>query len=173
MKQSTMPWQPPLPPGKPPPLPPGKPPPHTKIYEDPFEKLFSTNNKTCEWLCSTDTSPCLIQAFTTQTSAENKSQQEIGRFVKGVAIAHGLSLPSSMRIIFRPTFTTEGTLSTDVCVCPVTNYSLMEECFLHMRIECNGFCTKIGLVSHMGEDGFITDMKLWTESYFEQISLML
>lgn len=127
--------------------------------------------KPCEMLFSTDTSPDLMKALTTSTSGYNGSLQEMGKFIKAVAISHGFSLPRQIRIIFSTDYGKEdGTLATDVYVCSMTKSSDNSgQCLLHMYIECNDFCTKVGLVSRMGEDGPVACMKLWTKSYFEQL----
>lgn len=154
-----------------PPLPPGAPPAHAKVNSVANSYALRGTGKHCEMLFSTDTSPGLIKALTTPTSENSGSLQEMGKFIKAVAISHGFSLPRQMRIIFSTDNDKEdGTLATDVYICSVTQSSNeSDQCLLHMYIECNGFCTKVGLVSRMGEDGPVACMKLWTKSYFEQL----
>jgi len=156
-----------------PPLPPGAPPAHAKVNGVANSYALRGTGKHCEMLFSTDTSPELIKALTTPTSENSGSLQEMGKFIKAVAISHGFSLPRQMRIIFSTDNGKEdGTLATDVYICSVTQSSDQnDQCLLHMYIECNGFCTKVGLVSRMGEDGLDACMKLWTKSYFEQLYL--
>jgi hypothetical protein len=121
-------------------------------------------------LFSTDTSPLLIKALTNPRSESTDSLMEMGKFVKAVAITHGFSLPGQMQINFSSASKDDGTISTDVYICPVSKaFEDQIPCLLHIRIECNGFCTKVGLVSRMEEDGLETCMKLWTQSYFEQL----
>ena len=153
-----------------PPLPPGAPPAHTKVNSVAKSDALRGTGKHCEMLFSTDTSPELIKALTAPTS-DKGSLQEMGKFIKAVAISHGFSLPRQMRIIFSTGKGEEDeTLATDVYICSVTHSSGESgQCLLHIYIECNGFCTKVGLVSRMGEDGLDACMKLWTKSYFEQL----
>ena len=94
----------------------------------------------------------------------------MGKFVKAVALAHGIYLPRTMRIIFSTNKDEDEMLATDVYICSVNDSSDDGgQCLLHMYLECNGSCTKVGLVSRMGEDGLVACMKLWTKSYFEQL----
>jgi hypothetical protein len=153
------------------PLTPGAPPAYANVDSVANSCALRGTGKHCEMLFSTDTSPELIKALTTPTSENSGSLQEMGKFIKAVAISHGFSLPRQMRIIFSTGKGEEdGTLATDVYICSVTHSSdESEKCLMHMYIECNGFCTKVGLVSRMGEDGLIACMKLWTKSYFEQL----
>lgn len=121
----------------------------------------------CEMLFATDTSPLLIKALTSEST---DSLMKMGKFVKAVAIAHGFSLPGETEINCSPVSEKNGTISGDVYICPVSKaFEDQVQCLLHLRIECNGFCTKVGLVSRMEEDGLDTCMKLWTQSYFEQL----
>lgn len=156
-----------------PPLPPGAPPAHAKVNSVANSDALRGSGKHCEMLFSTDTSPELIKALTAPTSDNSGSLQEMGKFIKAVAISHGFSLPRQMRIVLSIDHGKEdGTLVTDVYICSVTQTQSSDEsekCLMHMYLECNGFCTKVGLVSRMGEDGLIACMKLWTKSYFEQL----
>ena len=94
----------------------------------------------------------------------------MGRFVKAVALAHGIHLPRTMRIIFSTNKDIDEMVATYVYICSVNDSSDDSgQCLLHMYLECNGSCTKVGLVSRMGEDGLVACMKLWTKSYFEQL----
>ena len=158
-----------------PPLPPGDPPGSAKSTcaesKIPGDSDLYSGGGTCEMLFSTDTSPELIKALTISMSDNNGSLQEMGKFIKAVAISHGFYLPRQMRIVFSTDYgRDDGTLATDVYICSVTESSDESgQCLLHMYIECNDFYTKVGLVSRMGEDGLVTCMKLWTKSYFEQL----
>lgn len=153
-----------------PPLPLGEPPTHAKL------KIISNSDlnaqaDSCEMLFSTDTSPDLIKALSNFKSDDTDNLQKIGKFVKAVAIAHAFSLPRRMRITYSTgDHREDGTLSSDVYICTVSKASNENVlCLLHMRIECNSSCTKVGLVSRMEEDGLVACMKLWTKSYFEQL----